>query len=244
MNKIKQLGLILIGVIICFGGESKAHARDEIILKTMVVNPSATKIQKAMLKSYLPKEIEPEDIIDMEDLQIDYDISQELYYVYKEFSLKPGEKVVRSITMKDVWIILNEEVESLVDKGKEIVLKLKNTIYFKTASKIQESIEAKGQLILDQQAESQDAFPQVYIAIYRQNRAIIDEIQDSLTKLAEITLKSGADEPGGRQTKVFASVTWWVIVSVITFLGVISLIFFFVWQYQAKISNNENETEE
>ena len=241
MSKGKQLAIILTGIILCFGGEGKAQARDEIILKTMIVNPSTTKTQKAMLKSYLPKEIEPEDVIDMEDLQINYDISQELYYVYKEVNLKPGERIVRSITLKDVWTIENEEIDFFINKGKRFVAKLENTSYRKAANKLQELIETKCQFILDQQAQMQDAFPQVYIAGYRQNRIIIDEIKNSLAKLAEMTSEAGVADVDGRQTKAFASVTWWVILSVIIFLGAISLIFFFVWQHQAKISKTESE---
>ena len=241
MSKGKWSATILTGIILCFGFEDRAQARDEIILKTMIVNPSATKTQKAILKSYLPKEIEPEDVIDMEDLRINYDISQELYYVYKEVNLKPGEKIVRSITLKDVWTIANEEIDSFINKGKRLTVKLENTIYFKAANELQELIETKCRLILDQQFQTQDAFPQVYIASYRQNMIIIDEIKDSLVKLTEIISEAGVTDVDGRQTKAFASVTWWVILAVIIFLGVISLIFFFVWQHQAKISKTESE---
>ncbi len=52
-----------------------------IILKVVAVNPSKEQNQKADVKAYLPKEIQPEHILDKEDLEISYDTQQGSYYV-------------------------------------------------------------------------------------------------------------------------------------------------------------------
>lgn len=241
MSKNKRLIIILIGIAICFGFGARAEARDKIILKSMVINPSTTKIQKAMLKTYLPKEVKPEDIIDMEDLQIDYDISQERYYVYKEFKLEPGKSATRSVEIEDIWIMTAEELDYLVNQAGELAEKLKNTVYSENAAELQKIVEEKRQAILKRQAEAEDALPPAHIAAYRQNVITVEEIKDNLTKMDEMALKVELAKSGGRKGKIFVGATWRIILAVVIFLGVISLIFFFVWQRQAKISDKNGE---
>ena len=243
MGKNKRLAVILIGIAICLGFGGRAQARDKIILKSMVINPSKTKTQKAMLKTYLPREVKPEDIVDMEDLQIDYDISQERYYVYKEFKLEPGKSATRSVEIRDVWVIPAEELDYFVNQAGEFAEKLKNTVYSEAAFELRKSIEKKHQAILSRQAEAQDVLPPAHIAAYRQNIATIEEIKDNLAKMDEMVLKLELAKSGGRQGKIFVGATWRVILTIVIFLGVISLIFFFVWQHQAKISEAESKKE-
>ena len=243
MNKNKRLAVILVGIVICFGFGDRVQARDKIILKSIVINPSKTKIQKAMLKTYLPKEVKPEDVVGMEDLQIGYDISQELYYVYKEFKLEPGKSVTRSVEIRDVWVVSIEELDNLVSQAGEFVEKLKNTVHSEDAAELQKLIEEKYQTILTQQTEAQDALPPGHIAAYRRNIVMAEEIKDSLAKMDEMVLKLELTKPGGRQARIFVGTAWWVILAVIIFLGAVSLIFFFVWQQQAKISEIESKKE-
>ncbi|MFH1199355.1 MAG: hypothetical protein V1650_04285 [Candidatus Omnitrophota bacterium] len=82
-------------------------------LKLSLTNPSITEEKIMPLKSYLPKEVEPEMVLDKGSLQIGYDYRTSLYYVYQEAKLKPQETVIFEITLKDIWFIPEEELTAL-----------------------------------------------------------------------------------------------------------------------------------
>ncbi len=223
------------------------QAEANIILKSTVVNPSTTKTQTAVLKGYLPKETRPEDIVDLGDLKIDYDIARGLYYVYKECELAPGESVMRSIELKDVWVITAAEIDALTGQAKEIVEKLKKTAYFDTAVILEKDIETKSGEILTRQDRAANALPQTHIAVYRENVEMLSSIKTTLAQLDDMLLKtklSGA-EGGLPRKKVSVKATWWLILAVVISLGLISIVFFIIWHRQATgISEMREEKKE
>ncbi len=130
MSKRKLIILVILILLWTMSHELwTPSAQASIVLKTLVVNPSESKTQKALLKAYLPEEAKPEDIVELGDLKIDYDIEKNLYYVYKELELAPGESVSRSIEIKDVWIISQAELEALTGRAGELVEALRKTAY-------------------------------------------------------------------------------------------------------------------
>ena len=218
------------------------QAEASIVLKATVVNPSTTKTQTAILKAYLPKETSPEDIVDLGDLKIDYDIARGLYYVYKECELGPGESIMRSVELKDVWVISAAEIDALTGQAREIVEKLKKSVYFDTAVSLQKDIETKSGEILTRQDRVVNALPQTHIAVYRENVETLDSIKTSLARLDDLLLKSelsGAKGPS--KEKVSVKATWWMIMAVIISLGLLSIVFFVIWHRQA---TGINETKE
>lgn len=240
MNRRRWIILVLLLSIVYGLWSIKAQA--SIILKTMVVNPSKTKTQTAVFKAYLPKEVKPEDIVELGDLKIDYDIEKNLYYVYKEFELEPGESASRSIEIKDVWLISRAELEVLTGRARELVEALKKTAYFDTALTLQSDIEEKSSEVLDKQEKALDALPQTHIAVYRENVKTLDSIKQVLARLEKMFIESKIG--AGAREKVSVKVTWWVILGVIIALGLLSLIFFVIWHRQAEIAALEQKTKE
>ncbi len=239
MGKSKWLIVILLCAIVYGLGLKEAECKP-VVLKSLIVNPSKTKTQQAMLKAYLPKEAKPEDIIDLGDLKIDYDITEGLYYVYKEFELAPGESAMRQIEIEDVWVITREELDSLSARAKELVEQLRETAYIETAIGQQRDIGDKITDILAEQEKAMDAIPQTHIAAYRRNQKSVDSIEDTLAKLEQkvIEVKVISGPPVGR---VSVRASWWVILAVIISLGVLSLIFFIIWHRQAIKQKEEQE---
>jgi len=213
-----------------------------IILKTMVVNPSKIKTQQAVLKAYLPKEAKPEDVVELGDLKIDYDIEKALYFVYKKVELEPGESVARSIEIKDIWLISQAEIDSLTGRAKELVEALKKTAYFDTAVTLQEDIDKKSVEISTVQEKAMNAIPQTHIAVYRENMKSLDSINTVLAKLESMFIESRISKGVGDRVSV--KTTWWIIFGVIIALGVISFVFFVIWQRQAGIAALEQKTKE
>ncbi len=63
-----------------------------IKLRIVAVNPSKDKVQKVPIKIYMPKEVIPDDIIDMGQLKVGYDSEKSMYFAYDDAAeLKPLE---------------------------------------------------------------------------------------------------------------------------------------------------------
>jgi len=242
-----KIKLIISITLILLGAMSyelwTSYAQANIILKTMVVNPSQIKTQTAMLKAYLPKEAKPEDVAELGDLKIDYDVGKGLYYVYKEVELAPGESASRSVEIKDVWIISKTELEVLTGRAKELVEALKKTVYFDKAVILQTDLEEKSSEISNKQEQALNALPQTHIAVYRDNAETLDSMKIMLAKLEKMFIESKI-ATGGTAEKVSIKATWWVILGVIIALGLISFIFLIIWHRQAGITALEQKTKE
>jgi len=217
-----------------------------IILKTLVVNPSKTKTQTALLKAYLPKEATAEDVVDLGDLKIDYDIGKGLYYVHQKYELKPGESVSREIEIKDVWVISRAEIEALTRQAKELAEKLKGTSYFEMADALQKDIESKCSEILNRQEKAMDVLPQAHIGAYRKNIKILDSTNVKIARLEKMVAEARvAHVPSGPvEAKVSVKATWWLIVAMVVALGLLSFIFFIIWHHQAIKLQKEEKHEE
>ncbi len=234
--------LILLVMIVCFLALAE-EALSGVVMKTLVVNPSKTKTQTARLKAYLPKEVTPEDIIDIGDLKIDYDIGKGLYYVHQRYKLKPGQSVTREIEINDVWVISKESIEALVRQAKELAEKLKDTPYYDMALKLQQEIEDKTEDIMKKQEEAMDAKPQTHIGAYRINVKTLDSANDSLDKLEKMIIEA-KEEDEGKPDRIHVQATWRLIIAMVVALGVLSFIFFIIWNRQAAIEASKNKSEQ
>jgi len=213
-----------------------------VILNVMVVNPSTTKTQKAILKAYLPKEAKPEDIIDLGDLEITYDIEKGLYYAFKEFELGPGEMVKRSVHIKDIWMIRESELQALLARAEEILKELKGTGYADAAAGIKQDMNSKNTDILAKQKEAMDALPEPHIAAYRRNLEALSAMKADLAEL-ESMLSRAKPASGVAVKRIFVKASWWIILAVIGALLLLSFVFFFIWHKQAETIEEEHHAE-
>lgn len=230
-NRLYIASMILIGVFLLW----QASACADIVLKTMVVNPSQTRTQTTTLKAYLPYEVKPEDIIDMADLELDYDINEGLYYVYKVVELAPGESIVREIRLKDIWIISQSDLEGFSLRARELVEALKKSAHFQTAVSLSEDITDKQSDIVRIQTSVANALPQARIGAYRQNMKKIEAIKANIAELEKLLFEHKIADVTGGAGRISVEKSWAVILGVIASLGVLSLVFFIIWHKQAGI---------
>ena len=242
MSKRRWAGLILMVIIFCFLAK---EARCNIILKTLVANPSKTKTQTATLKAYLPKEATAEDVVDLGDLKINYDIEKELYFVYQEYELEPGASVTREIEIKDVWVISKAELDSLMAQAEKLAERLKDTPYFDMAATLQKDIEDKASDILERQEKAKDSRPQTHIGAYRKNMKIMGKASNNLERLEQLVVDTGTSNGSNSSKieKIEVKATWQLIVAMIVVLGVLSFVFFIIWSRQAAIESTKQKIE-
>ncbi|MDD4900250.1 MAG: hypothetical protein PHG68_06690 [Candidatus Omnitrophica bacterium] len=195
-----------------------------IVLKLIAANPSKTQTQRVTIKSYLPKETKPEDILDKGDLEVTYDTQQGSYFVFGEYDLKPGETLEKDIELKDIWAIPTNEIESIRLEMIKLEKLLKATEFAERAEFLKNSIDGKLDQISDNQANP-PANPERHISDYRENLKILESAK------ADMVLVRGLLS----QAKTFPTVMIWkMILAIVIFLGILGISFFFIWSKQLK----------
>ena len=203
---------------------SQADA-ESLVVKVIAVNPSKEENQKAEVKTYLPKEIKPDDVLDRGDLDLAYDTQQGSYFVFGEYELTPGEVLEREIELKDIWTIPETEIESLRSEANKLQDLLKNTEFMDRIAFLKEGIESKLNQIVESQ-KNPPPNPERHISDHRENLKILEAVKTDLT-LARSLLSQAKPLP--------TSVVWRLILAIIGFLAVLGGSFYFIWQRQSKV---------
>lgn len=195
-----------------------------IVMKLVAANPSKNQVQKVSIKTYLPKETKPEDILEKSDLEVTYDTQQGSYYVYGEYELKPGEMIEKDIELKDIWIIPSSEIESLRQEAVKLAGGLKNTEFAERTAFLRNSIDAKLNQIVENQSSS-PANPERHISDYRDNLSILESAKADMILVRSLLA----------QAKSFpTAVVWRLILAIVIFLGILGVTFYIIWHKQLR----------
>lgn len=238
------------------GAKSKS-----LVFKMMVVNPSDKFKQTYSMKSYLPEEVEPRHIISKEDLEVGYDAEKRSYYTAKEIELDPGASVVKSIEIEDVWRILEAEINDNATEAREVYGKLKDSKFEAKARLLLSNVEVLLTQVFERQNDA-TVTPEEHISIFRENKKKLRDVELDLVALRRLLANAGGDAGlfGKAQDSVLMTTTWdkeaadkakgggsipaWVawrvIFGILIFVGVVSLGFYLMWQWQLKKSESRN----
>lgn len=250
-----------------------------IVLKLMIVNPSDKYKQTYPLKAYLPEEVTAENVLKKDDLDVGYDADKKAYYVTKEVELKPGETLVKSIEIKDIWRVSEKEMQSFSEDAHELNKKLAGTKFADQGKLLLNNIEVMLLQVFERQND-ESMTPEEHISIFRENKQRLRDIEMDLMSLRRLVVASGGGTDGfslgfhsgksangkdlnGRLTPwnmsdkdlkemqnhpsggaIPALIAWRIIFGIITFLGFISGMFLWTWQWQVRssIKNRKKET--
>jgi hypothetical protein len=222
MNKWKFFVFFLLFSIL-FAGEAKAN----IVLKIITVNPSKEQAQWVTVKTALPREVRPEDVMDKGDLEVLYDAQESCYVAYGRFELKPGETLERSIEIRNIWIILDSEIEGVRKDLAKLSDLLGNTRFSDRLAFLKDSIESKLNQIIESQ-KNLPSSPEQLISNYRKNLGILESAKADLVLLRSFLT----------QLRIFPAMTiWGIIIFIIIFLALLGTGFCLSWQ--KKIKNTE-----
>ena len=196
-----------------------------VVLRALIINPSESQKKVVPFRAYLPKEARPEHLLSRGDLKVSYDTQQGSYYVHANITLAPKETKEIEIEMKDIWQIKPLEIESLRVEAKKVHNMLQGTEFNDRAKFLLMSIEENLDSVVEKQ-KIKPVNPEDHISKFRENLSLMQEAKADLT-LARSLLS---------QTKPFSlQATWKLILSIIVFLGILSLGFYVVWQKQIKL---------
>lgn len=233
---------LLVFFIFSFIGAEMAEAAT-VTFRYSAVNPSAAKTQKISIKKYLPGEVTPADIVDLGGLEIEYDESKSLYYVYKDnVELAPKEIRNFEVEVNDVWMVPDYELSELKGRTDAILAHLEGTEFYAKAKEIANTIYPRVEEIQKTQLDDTISRPR-HIGVYRQNLITMKEIKDDIASMEKILVTAGGPPAPEMlaESKIKAeaptkTMTWIVIFVIIIFLGLLGGVMFFTWHHQSRIT--------
>ena len=189
----KILPVLSLMILVAALAPSFVFAGDGTIkLRVVAVNPSKEKPQTVPIKIYMPKEVIPDDIIEVGELRVGYDREKGVYYATNgRVELKPQETRVFEVALEDVWRVRDPEMEKIRSETKLALKHLENTEYFSKAKAIADSIDRRLTEIAAKQSDDSISREE-HIGAYRVNILIMDQIRQDLATLEKLRRHTGA----------------------------------------------------
>lgn len=172
---------------------------EKMVLWIQATNP-LDKEQPVEIKSNLPPRIRgTNDIIELNGLELGYDVKNDIYYVSSNLILGPKENREFRIVLKDVWTIPEDEIKTLGSKSDELTKQLAKTEYKEISVEYLERIRKLLSGIKDLQDKNAivaGVKPIQHIKAYEANIEELDRVKRDVGRLENMVLSSGLD-PGG-----------------------------------------------
>lgn len=208
-----------------------------VTLRVTAENPSELRSREITVKSLLPRPVGPEHVQDADGMDIIYDEAAGQYAVRKDVVLEPGASQAFTIVLEDVWVISDAILDAYEKRASDLSERLAEEDYAVEAEMLYEEIKKNIEVIRTKQAASAvpDVSPAEHIGAYNQNKARLEEVEEDLGKLRAL-LAILSDRlmlervPKGPSPNL--GTIWMVVFIIITFVGVMSGIFFFIWSVQ------------
>jgi len=179
--------LIIAFMILAFIATASEAA---IRLKIAVVNPSSVKSKTSPVKFELPKGVGPEQIVDIGEMELKYDLEKNVYYVYQEVDLQPSEKKILEIQLKDIWTIPGKEINFLKTHTSKLTEKLAGTKHVKVGMDLAERIKKElGKIGKTQASPILNARERMNL--YYENIGLMREVRNDIGMLENLVLDVG-----------------------------------------------------
>lgn len=226
---------------------------EEVRFIVEAMNPSSEP-QEIAVRSFLPKEIRPDDVLDAQNFNILYDESRKVYFLEKKEKFDGNESKKYVITVKNKWRIPESEILFYKDQTEKLIMLFRETSFeaygdeqgkmilemLSEISQLQQEVSSSMSLeekmrafVLNSQkfevakAKIQNLQQILPEAAMEKNpdRDFAEKLRNLIKKLAEtqkmvlMAIGMDPDKP----------ITWWFILGIILFLGIVSAVFYSVW---------------
>jgi len=248
MRRMRWMQWFLLSGLLLLGSPA-GSAWAEIVMKILVVNPSATETKEFTIHSALPPEIKAGDVLDADGLSVEYDSGAGLYILSGTVTLQPKQSLRKEIVLEDVWLIPAKRFAAIREETDTILTKLAKTPYEQQGRLLADAVERRLGTV---EASERQPFinPEQHISLYRDNLKALQSIEVDLVSLRQLMVMA-ALEPGGASLlggggtaaggaghdrgSLSILTTWKLIFMILSLLGLVSLSFFIVWQRQLKL---------
>lgn len=161
----------------------------DIKLKVSVSNPSNSEVKTFPVKTYLPKGITEQDVVDKGKFSVNYDYEKSLYYVLSNVTLNPGESQDLEIKIKDIWKISDVEIQDLKIQSRKVAELLAKTEYAQFSQSWTADIIKKLDIISIFQ-ELKEILVKDRISGFKKNIELLAQIKKDLSVLEDLALGS------------------------------------------------------
>lgn len=221
---------------------------EEVRMRIVVLNPSATLTQTKSVRTPLPKEITAKDIKDAGDVDVEYDSKEGTFFAIKnDIVLQPGETKVFEILLEDVWKFNEDKLQKMQKHTENIVHSLKATTFYDRAVLVAEGMYARIAQIITTQNNASVTTNQ-HISFYRDNVNLMASLEKDMDELEKLLVTAGgtvsmeAVESAELDVKGPDSRTTWIIIfMVLIFIGILGAVFYFTWHGQTEPKNTEKK---
>jgi len=149
----------------------------QLNINFIAVNPSQRNSREIEVEYFLPKELEPDDILDTGPLKLDYNVDRNAMYVHGIMTFKPKESRTFKVRVKDVWTIDLAEVALLKDQLDKTLELLKDDKEYPSALYVRDEMVKEMDYILKRQEEFSGNIER-RIEEYRANISSLEDIRD------------------------------------------------------------------
>jgi hypothetical protein len=184
--------LIALAVLVC----AQAHAA-KVVLRIEATNPRNVP-QTREIRSNLPAGVGTNAIIDLDGMNLDYNLQKDIYQVYRNVELGPKETRTFRVEIRDIWRISEDKLDSLDQHAGSLAASLEDTDYAETAENLHQSVQETIEAIREEQKKNSIASgtrPVAHIAAYDANLEKLTSVKQDLAHLENLVLGAGKD-PG------------------------------------------------
>lgn len=172
---------------------------EKVVLWIQATNPLESRSQTVQIKSNLPAGIVAGDVVNLDGLELGYDIKNDVYFVHKEIELgakgSGSENAEFRIEIKDIWVVPEEELNSLQQQAISMGDLLVGTPQEETAGGLKKLVQEKIDSIRDLQAKNAVGKTTAinHIRAYEQNSEELERLQILVGRMENLVLSVGKD---------------------------------------------------
>jgi hypothetical protein len=200
----------------------------------LISNPTNVE-QTVDFKSFLPEEVKPEHVLDLDGLKLDFDPTANMYYVHGSLVLGPKDSLTKRVRVENIWSYDEAELNKRKTEARDMAALLKGSQYEVAATLLANEIENTIDATLLRQAEATE--PQVHILNYRENKIRLDRAEQSATKLRDLVIEyDGSRGMFGRLSGIQITSTWILIAAVVLGFLFLAVFLLMMWRYQVQFA--------
>lgn len=151
----------------------------QISINFIAINPSKTETKEVDVKYLLPRELNPDDVLDTGPLKLEYNITKNLMYVYGKMSFAPKESKTFKVRINDVWKISVEEIDLLKEQLNSTLEMIKDHANYSSALFVRDKFFEEMDFILKRQKNFSGNVER-RIEEYRANFSTLENIRDKV----------------------------------------------------------------
>ena len=214
-----------------------------------IENPSDVQTKKIEKQYYLPTEVKPEHLVNLEGFEVRYDSQRGQAFLTREEELQPREIKRYEVSILDMWNVPRMDIENLKDRARKVFKLLEKTEYVESANYLVASIKDKLDKVETTQGQAKDIYE--HVSTYRANVQLYLKSLDDVRSLEELleavreTLERSQLKNVLQKVQSFKSISklaeaifkttptlnnaWKIIIGIVIFVGIFTAFHFSIW---------------